>query len=205
MSEIRDDLSDQEQPLLTVDFDLSRAYYEKGLRYSMVRKWARGFCLLLVLLFVLYAGMDLYYAITQNLPYLELLKGTFTQKDPIIWLLYIAIFLVYAIKYLVIQPAQMMKKTSGLFGSDGKCRLSYVFGEQLVRCVINGKNSDARQDINYADITRVKNRKYDLLLRTNQKTALSIYKEGLTAEDEQRILSILKARCPQVRSLQDAA
>ena len=192
----------EEKLLLAVHGKLTAAAYERGIRHSLLVYYLKVACVLMLCFVLIDAGLAVYYAARYREPLSWWMREMFLSHSAGFWT-FIAIGLAAeAVLILVMRPRQLMKRITELFGEEQPWQISWLFYETHLRAVNKGRNQDAVQRFDYAQIARVQERKYDIFIRTGARNAVSVFKEAITKEEEKQILEILRERCPQVRSLQ---
>ena len=187
------------RPLLTVTSELSVAVYEKALRHNQLKRCAVSLCALVGLMLLADVVFSAYYAAADHLPFTELLLDSILHQSTAIWILYAVLFAVFVVMMLVIEPRQMVKRVREIAGDTW--RQTLTFTETLLHVEEARKSGSGAQDFPWGQIVRIRNRKYDILIRTGGKNGVSVFKEVLKPGEEQKILEILRAHCPAAKGL----
>ena len=191
----------EEKLLLAVHGKLTAASYERALRHASRVRYLQVACILVFAFLLIDAGLAVYFAARYRESLSWWMREMFFGHSPAFWAL-LGFGLVWeAVMILVLRPGRLMKRVTEVLGEEQPWEISWLFYETRLRMVQKGRNQDAAQNIGYAQIARVRDRRYDLLIRTGARNAVSVFKEAITREEEKQILAILRERCPQVRSL----
>lgn len=189
-----------ERPLLTVSYTVTLASYKKTLWHGTAVNILKtiGVCIGLVAL--IFLGVCLYYSAADHVPFFEECSAVLKELAGTRWF-YGPLFLAAALLancFISWQQLRMMKER---FGKEPGLKQTISFYDRYVRGSGSGGYGSGHQDFDYRQISQVKIRKYDIMMITKGKNALSVFREAVSHEQEQQILDILRARCPQIRSL----
>ena len=190
----------QERPLLTVSYTVTMESYKKTLWHNTAMNVLKtiGVCIGLVAL--IFLGVCLYYSAAEHVPFFEECSAVLKELAGTRWY-YVPLFLAAALLvncFISWQQFRMMKER---FGKEPGLKQTISFYDRYVRGSGSGGSASGHHDFDYRQISRVKVRKYDILMITKGKNALSVVREAISHEQEQQILDILRTHCPQVRSL----
>ena len=190
----------EEQPLLTVSYTVTLASYKKTLWHGTAVNVLKTIGLCIGLIALIFLGVCLYYSAADHVPFFEECSAVLKELAGTQWY-YGPLFLAAALLvhcFISWQQFRMMKER---VGKEQGLKQTISFYDHYVRGSGSGGYGSGHQDFDYRQISRVKIRKYDILMITKGKNALSVFREAISREQEQQILDILRTRCPQVRSL----
>ena len=157
-----------------------------------------GVCVGLVAL--IFLGVCLYYSAAEHVPFMEQCSAVLKELSGRLWL-YALVILAAALLVNCYTSWQQLRMIRERFGKEQGLKQTISFYDRYIRGSGSGGYGSGHQDFDYRQISRVKIRKYDILLITKGKNALSVFREAISHEQEQQILEILRTRCPQVKSL----
>ena len=188
------------RPLLTVSYTVTMASYKKTLWHNTAMNVLKtiGVCIGLVAL--IFLGVCLYYSAAEHVPFMDQCSAVLKELSGRLWL-YSLVILAAALLVNCFTSWQQLRMIRERFGKEQGLKQTISFYDRYIRGSGSGGYGSGHQDFDYRQISRVKIRKYDILLITKGKNALSVFREAISHEQEQQILEILRTHCPQVKSL----
>jgi len=180
-------MNEAEAPFLTLTGRLTadarvRAYRSNVLRLIVIRV-----LIFIAVMLVMSAAINLYY----GLPAFDfsILFSSFVFRIGLP-----LIILVYAVEGLWLRPQKVRKNLIELYGDAQPWETKYEFYEKGFSCgIVSGKNpSDLRLD--YADLKKLKVRRWDIFLKTKTGNRFAFTRGELSAEDEKKLVDTLLSR-----------
>ncbi len=190
----------EERPLLTVSYTVTMASYKKSLWHNTAVNVLKtiGVCIGLVAL--IFLGVCLYYSAAEHVPFPEQCSAVLKELSGRLWL-YALVILAAALLVNCFTSWQQLRMIRERFGKEQGLKQTISFYDSYIRGSGSGGYGSGHQDFDYRQISWVKIRKYDILLTTRGKNALSIFREAVGHGQENQIFEILRTHCPQVKSL----
>ena len=190
----------EERPLLTVSYTVTMESYKKTLWHNTAINVLKtiGICIGLVAL--IFLGVCLYYSAAEHVPFMDQCSAVLKELSGRLWL-YSLVILAAALLVNCFTSWQQLRMIRERFGKEQGLKQMISFYDRYIRGSGSGSYGSGHQDFDYRQISRVKIRKYDILLIKKKKNALSVFREAISHEQEQQILEILRTHCPQVKSL----
>ena len=194
------EIKTEERPILIVEVKLDPAAYLRAWRHDGWILWLKWSIWLLLLIPLTISLGALYYSIRYQELFVEIIKNSISDFN--VGILYLCAFFImlYAVMLLVVRPRRALKRAIENLGDDTPWSFIYEFFDNHFRYADYNKVRQVSQNCDYAQITRVKNEKYCINIKTKAKNRWSIFKEGITREEEEQILKILYMHCQQIRN-----
>ena len=179
-----------EAPFLVITSHLSAQQYETAFRHRHALRLLKLIAVLVAVWVVFNIGVMLYYKLTPA----EFLGIFLSPDDFYSWLFLGAIVLWFGISVWY-YPHRYRKYLEDVYG--GKTDLVYrysLYGDAL-RIDTKGEKSSTSATVRYADISKIREIRHSIILKTKGRTGFWIGRDGLSYEDEQQLLQALRGRC----------
>ena len=175
-----------EQPVLTVTSRLTQQDVFKAIRYYGFVYALKYTALLLVILTAINIGLNLYHGLPAF--YFSHLIDSYYP-----WLILLIIGYVF-VRCVWYYPKKQLAKTKELYGESGIWEIRYSFFDDRFMIEDISHQTVGKLTLRYADIRRIRTNRYQHMIITHGRNRISINRLGLSAEDEQAMMKILKER-----------
>ena len=187
MSEDTNYNQDSEQPFLILKGRVTVDERIRAYRWSALRIIAIRILIFIAVVFVMSIGINLYYSLP---PFYS--QSSFTRAS--FWIMLGIVILVYGVELMWLRPRKLRKNLRELYGDDSSWETEYDFYEEHFTIRLFGTKNSPDVKLNYADLKKLKVYRYYILLQTKTKNRLSITRDELSWEDEQKLLETLRER-----------
>ncbi len=182
-----ENISMQEPPFLTVTARVTPQDAEKAARHFRLLQSIKTSIIFALFLLVLTVVITL----ANGLP---VSAAGIVARDSRMWiyiLLYIGFSAIYHVWY---QPRQARRALIEVYGDQPCWEMRYKLNSTSLCIEAVGTKTSFESQVDYTDIRRIRELKYQILLRTQKHNLLSINKLGMSADDAAALLSGLKER-----------
>ena len=187
ITEARGHDSDIERPFLILKGCMTEDTRIRAYRWSALRMIGIILLIYVTAILVIHIGTNLYY----GFPTFDL-SGIFSSE--FFWIMLAAMTLVYAVKLLWLRPRKLRKNLREMYGNTAPWETEYDFYEDHFTFKLIGTKNSRDINLNYTDLKKIKVYRYYILLQTKTKNRLSITRDELSWEDEQKLLGTLRER-----------
>ena len=177
----------REKPFLTVTARVTPKDTEKAARYFRVLQSLK---MILIFVLILVAAV-IVIALIHGYQLSEMGGALAESRFWIYALLYIAFSAIYHVWY---QPRQARRALIQVYGNAPYWDTRYSLYDDKLTIEAVGAKTSYKSDVEYSDIRKIRELKYQILLRTKDHNILSINKLGLSKQDAAALLHGLRGR-----------
>ena len=189
-SETKDQNS--EKPFLTVTAKVAPKDAEKAARYFRLLQSLKMTVIFILFLMAVVAGVTIY----NGLPLSAMGSVISGSRMWIYIILYVAFSLIYHIWY---QPRQARRALIEIYGDTPYWQTRYSLYDTKLGIEAVGAKTSFESFVEYTDIRRIRELKYQILLRIQSHNLLSINKLGLSDGDTAALLKGLRENMPHFK------
>lgn len=189
----------REEPFLRYEGSLTREALIRSFREQGILFFMRYAAIYLGAVLAWLMAVSAFYSIKYSYPFFALLYDEVFRNEPIFYAILLGLLGYVAVRSIVLNPRRQTGRLFEVFGDGGPIGIVCSFYDSFLRIAYSGSRANESTDIEYGRVRKVQDRRFGIVIRTEQKVGRLIYRDLLRPEDVQAIMEALKERCPALR------